>query len=136
MRVVKDKSGGRGIMSRTPRSRTLETFGRLVRVYRDAAGITQKELAKTLDYTNGWVSNVETGQLRPRAEQVWLLEQVLNLLSGALMAVYEQLDSESLPGWMHDWVPEEGRAVVLWWVVLFVFFGLFFSVVFVCFFFF
>jgi len=111
-------------MSRTPRSRTLETFGRLVRVYRDAAGITQKELAKTLDYTNGWVSNVETGQLRPRAEQVRLLEQALNLPPGALMAVYEQLDSESLPGWMHDWVPEEGRADVLRWVELLVIPGL------------
>jgi len=105
-------------MSRTPRSRTLETLGRLVRVYRDAAGITQKELAKTLDYTNGWLSNVETGQLRPRAEQVRLLEQALNLPSGALMAVYEQLDGESLPGWMRDWIPEEGRADVLRWVEL------------------
>jgi transcriptional regulator with XRE-family HTH domain len=60
-------------MGKTPRSGTLVTFGRLVRIYRDAAGLTQKELAKTLDYTNGWVSNVETGQLRPRVEQVRLL---------------------------------------------------------------
>jgi hypothetical protein len=34
------------------------------------------------------------------------------------MTVYEQLDSESLPGWMRDWIPEEGRANVLRWVEL------------------
>ena len=52
------------------RSPTLITLGRLVRTHRDAAGITQKGLAGTLGYTNGWVSNVETGQLRPRPEHV------------------------------------------------------------------
>ena len=40
-------------MGKKPRSETLVTFGRLVRIYRDSAGLTQKELAKTLDYTNG-----------------------------------------------------------------------------------
>jgi hypothetical protein len=34
------------------------------------------------------------------------------------MAVYEQLDGESLPGWMRDWIPEERRADVLRWVEL------------------
>jgi transcriptional regulator with XRE-family HTH domain len=106
------------------RSRTLVTFGRLVRIYRDAAGLTQKELAKELDYTNGWVSNVETGQLRPRPEQVSALEHALRLPAGALMTVYEQLDGESLPGWMRDWVPEERRADVLRWVELFIIPGL------------
>jgi transcriptional regulator with XRE-family HTH domain len=51
------------------------TLGRMVRTFRDAAGLTQKELASRLGYTNGWVSNVETGQLRPRPEQVTALEQ-------------------------------------------------------------
>lgn len=100
------------------RSRTLVTFGRLVRVHRDAAGLTQKELAKALGYTNGWVSNLETGQLRPRAEQVTALEHALKLPPGALMTVYEQLDSENLPGWIEDWVPEERTADVLRWVEL------------------
>ena len=111
-------------MGKRLRSETLATFGRLVRVYRDAASLTQKELAKSLDYTNGWVSNVETGVLRPRAEQVRLLEQALSLPPGALMTVYEQLDSESLPGWMRDWIPEESRADVLRWVELFIIPGL------------
>ena len=95
------------------RSPTLITLGRLVRTYRDAAGLTQKGLASALGYTNGWVSNVETGQLRPRPEQVTALERALSVPSGALMNVYEQLDAESLPGWFRDWVDEEERATVL-----------------------
>ena len=92
------------------RSPTLITLGRLVRTFRDAAGVTQKGLASALGYTNGWVSNVENGQLRPRPEQVTALEQELGAPPGALMNVYEQLDGESLPGWFREWVDEEERA--------------------------
>jgi transcriptional regulator with XRE-family HTH domain len=95
------------------RSPTLVTLGRMVRTFRDAAGLTQKELAKALGYTNGWLSNVETGQLRPRAEQVTALEQALGVPPGALMHVYEQLDGEILPGWFREWVDEEKQASVL-----------------------
>jgi transcriptional regulator with XRE-family HTH domain len=95
------------------RSPTLITLGRLVRTYRDAAGLTQKGLASALGYTNGWVSNVETGQLRPRPEQVAALERELSAPPGALMNVYEQLDAESLPGWFREWVDEEDAADVL-----------------------
>jgi len=94
------------------RSPTLITLGRLVRTFRDAAGLTQKGLASALGYTNGWVSNVETGQLRPRPEQVTALEHQLGAPPGALMNVYEQLDGESLPGWFRDWVDEEEKADV------------------------
>jgi transcriptional regulator with XRE-family HTH domain len=95
------------------RSPTLVTLGRMVRTFRDAAGLTQKELAKALGYTNGWVSNVETAQLRPRAEQITALERALRVPPGALMNVYEQLDGEVLPGWFREWVDEETRAEIL-----------------------
>jgi transcriptional regulator with XRE-family HTH domain len=85
----------------------------LVRTFRDAAGLTQKGLAGALGYTNGWVSNVENGQLRPRPEQVTALEQKLGVPPGALMNVYEQLDGETLPGWFREWVDEEERADVI-----------------------
>jgi transcriptional regulator with XRE-family HTH domain len=96
-----------------PRSPTLITLGRMVRTFREAGGLTQKELAKALDYTNGWLSNVELGQLRPRVEQVTALERALGAPQGGLMNIYEQLDAESLPGWFRDWVDEEARADVL-----------------------
>jgi transcriptional regulator with XRE-family HTH domain len=109
-RLLNPAKGGNMTKRRSP---TLITLGRLVRTYRDAAGLTQKGLASALGYTNGWVSNVETGQLRPRPEQVAALERALSVPSGALMNVYEQLDAESLPGWFRDWVDEEERADVI-----------------------
>ena len=42
-----------------PQSPTLITLGRLIRTYREAAGMIQKELANKLGYTNAWLSNVE-----------------------------------------------------------------------------
>jgi hypothetical protein len=39
-----------------PRSPTLITLGRLVRTFRDAAGLTQKGLAGALGYTNRAIS--------------------------------------------------------------------------------
>src|SRR4051794_37718938 len=96
-----------------PRSPTLITLGRLVRTYREAAGLTQKELAGRLDYTNAWLSNLETAQLRPRSDQVIAIERALDLPPGALMAVYEQLDGESLPGWFRPWLDEEKNASVI-----------------------
>jgi transcriptional regulator with XRE-family HTH domain len=95
------------------RSPTLVTLGRMVRTFRDAAGLTQKEFAKKLGYTNGWVSNVENAQLRPRSEQVTAMERALGVPPGALMNVYEQLDGEVLPGWFREWVDEESQADVL-----------------------
>lgn len=73
----------------------------------------QKELANRLGYSDGWLSNLETGQLRPRSEQVASIEEALSLPGGALMAVYDQLDNESLPGWFRPWLEEEKRATVV-----------------------
>jgi transcriptional regulator with XRE-family HTH domain len=105
------------MMGRPP-SPTLITLGRLVRTHRDAAGILQRELAGKLGYSDGWLSNLETGQLRPRRDQVIAVEQALNLPPGALITVYDQLDSESLPVWFRPWLEEEARANALRWVEL------------------
>jgi transcriptional regulator with XRE-family HTH domain len=101
-----------------PPSPTLVTLGRLVRTHRDAAGLLQRELAGKLGYSDGWLSNLETGQLRPRRDQVTALEQALSLPPGALIAVFEQLDTESLPIWFRPWLEEESRANALRWVEL------------------
>jgi transcriptional regulator with XRE-family HTH domain len=95
------------------RSPTLITLGRLVRAYREAAGLTQKELAGTLGYTNGWLSNLETAQLRPRIDQIESIEHALSLPKGVLLIVAEQLDAEVLPGWFRPWLDEERQATLL-----------------------
>lgn len=77
------------------------------------AGLPQKELARRLGYTNAWLSSLETAQLRPRTDQVTVMEQALGLPPGALLAVYEQLDGESLPGWFRPWLDEEKETTVI-----------------------
>ena len=79
-----------------PQSPTLITLGRLIRTYRKAAGMIQKELANKLGYTNAWLSNVETGQLHLRPEQITAFEEALKIPKGILMVVHDQLDKESL----------------------------------------
>jgi transcriptional regulator with XRE-family HTH domain len=97
----------------TRRSPTLVTLGRLIRAFRAEAGITQQQLGNKIGYTNGWLSNVETGQLRPRIEQVESIEAAMELPKGALTLVAKQLDEEILPGWFRPWVDEERQATVL-----------------------
>jgi transcriptional regulator with XRE-family HTH domain len=77
-------------MGKTPSS-TLITLGRLVRFCRDAAEIKQADLAKTLGYSVGWLSNVETGQLRARRDQVVAIEQALGLPQATLTDIYDDL---------------------------------------------
>jgi transcriptional regulator with XRE-family HTH domain len=97
----------------TPPSPTMITLGRLVRRYREAAGILQRDLARKLDYSEGWISQVETGRTRLRQEQVTAIERELDIPTGVLMDVHRQLDTEQIPGWFRPWLDEERVATVL-----------------------
>lgn len=77
-------------MGKTPNP-TLVTLGRLVRFCRDTANIKQADLARTLGYSEGWLSNVETGQLRARRDQVVAIENALGLPEASLTDVYDDL---------------------------------------------
>ncbi len=99
-------------MARRPNP-TLITLGRTIRMFREHAGMIQKELANKLGYTNAWLSNVETGQLRLRPEQVTAFEEALGIPPGVLMDIHALLDAESLPGYLRSWPEEEQRAEVI-----------------------
>jgi transcriptional regulator with XRE-family HTH domain len=95
------------------RNPTLVTLGRTVRTFREAGGMIQAQLAGKVGYTDAWLSNVETGQLRPRPEQLTALEEALGVPAGVLKNIYRQLDAESLPGYFRTGTEEERRASVL-----------------------
>lgn len=92
---------------------TLITLGRTIRIYREQAGLIQKELARKLGYTNAWLSNLETGQLRPRRDQITAIEEALGIPPGVLMSIRAQLDTEDLPGSLRSWTEEEQHAEVV-----------------------
>jgi transcriptional regulator with XRE-family HTH domain len=51
------------------------TFGKAVRAFRMAKGCTQEYLAQTINYSKAWLSNLETGQLRPERKVVIAIEK-------------------------------------------------------------
>jgi transcriptional regulator with XRE-family HTH domain len=73
----------------------------------------QESLATRVHYSKAWLSNVETGQVAPHAEQIVALEKALNLPPGALMNIREQFDAESLPRGCRPWTDEERRAAIM-----------------------
>ena len=89
---------------------TLITLGRTIRAFRESAGMIQIELAKQLGYTNAWLSNIETGQIRPRQDQLDAIEEILGIPSGVLLTIQKQHDAESLPGHLRPWPGEEWLA--------------------------
>ncbi len=95
------------------RSPTLITLGRTIRAFREHAGMIQIELAKQLGYTNAWLSNIETGQIRPREDQLTAIEDILKIPDGVLMTIRKQHDAESLPGHFRPWSGEEWLATVV-----------------------
>ncbi len=92
---------------------TLVTLGRAIRIFREATGMIQKEMANKLGYTNAWLSNLETGQLRPRQDQLTAIEEMLAIPPGVLFVIYAQLDKESLPGYDRSWPDEVQQASVV-----------------------
>ncbi|HEY0539317.1 MAG TPA: helix-turn-helix transcriptional regulator [Actinoallomurus sp.] len=89
------------------------TFGKAVRAFRMSKGSTQEALAQTLNYSKGWLSNVETGQLRPLRNTVIEFEVALGVTDEALLELYDELSKEKVPGWAKDWWDEEAQATGL-----------------------
>jgi transcriptional regulator with XRE-family HTH domain len=89
------------------------TFGKAVRAFRLAKGCTQEYLAQTINYSKAWLSNLETGQLRPERKVVVAIEKALAVKDEALLDLYDELSKESIPGWAKNWWEEEGRATTL-----------------------
>lgn len=85
-------------------------FGKSVRAFRVARGLTQEQLAQMISYSKGWLSNVETGQLRPVRKVVIAIQTALSISDNALIELYDLLSMETLPVWLRDWLEEERRA--------------------------
>lgn len=94
-------------------SPTLVKLGAAARRYREAAGLLQAQVAQRVNYSEGWLSNVETAQLRPKRAAVVALEGALGVPEGALTDLYDLVANETLPGWFRPWLEDERKATVL-----------------------
>ncbi|MFB9839580.1 helix-turn-helix domain-containing protein [Actinoallomurus acaciae] len=77
-----------------PISPSLRTLGAAIRRHREAAGMTQDYLAGLVNYSNGWLGSVETGQLCPQKQAVVELEKVLGLPEKVLLDIFDLIRYE------------------------------------------
>lgn len=90
-----------------------ETFGALLRFYRERAGITQEALGTHVQYSKSQVAMVERGERAPRGRLVELADQFLGT-QGALTLLAEKEFGESrLRPWTEDYLAEEQKAASL-----------------------
>lgn len=59
-------------------------MGEKIRMFREKAGMTQKELADALKLNQSSVARWETGEQNPTASKIGQIAQVLNCLPGDL----------------------------------------------------
>jgi transcriptional regulator with XRE-family HTH domain len=90
----------------------VEAVGRLVRLYRDAAGMRVAELSGTLGYGEDMVRKIERGARIPRPEFLDKADEVLNA-GGVLKAFMEDMRSARYPKKVRELKELEDRAVEL-----------------------
>jgi transcriptional regulator with XRE-family HTH domain len=90
----------------------LRTVGRQVRMWREAAGMTQPELGEAIGYGGEMVSSVERGRRIPKPDFLDKSDEVLGA-GGKLSAMKEDVEKARYPKKVRDLAKLEGEAVEL-----------------------
>lgn len=85
-------------------------WGSELRHYRQAANLSQPELAQRIFCSRQLVGAMETGGRVPDLSRVKLCDEALDT-GGALQRLFTKLDLSAFPRWFRDWPPHEARAV-------------------------
>lgn len=87
-------------------------WGRELRHYRKAAGLTQGQLAERIHFSESLISGVETGQLPASPEFAQTCDEILNT-GGALRRLLDWRKGQALPSWFGKWRDKEQDAITL-----------------------
>ncbi|WP_424529050.1 helix-turn-helix domain-containing protein [Sphaerisporangium viridialbum] len=87
-------------------------WGRELRHYRQAAGLTQAQLAQKIHFSEGLISGVETGQLPASPEFAQACDTTLTT-GGALHRLLDWRRGQVFPSWFGKWRDKEQAATVL-----------------------
>ncbi|MHB9861854.1 helix-turn-helix domain-containing protein [Streptomyces sp. YIM S03343] len=85
-------------------------YGKLVRLFRERAGLTQQALADVIGYSVETVASVEQGRRPAKASFTRAVERVLEAC-GALEALQEDVDLAKFPLFFQDFAALEAEAV-------------------------
>jgi transcriptional regulator with XRE-family HTH domain len=86
-----------------------KAFGRLLRFYREQAGVSQETLGRETGYSKSQVAMIERGQRRPRGSFVEIADPFLRA-QGALLELAEELSASGIAAWFEDYLEEERKA--------------------------
>lgn len=86
-------------------------WGRALRHLRQAAGLTQPQLAETINFSISLISGVETGQLPATPEFAKACDKALDT-GGILLLLLDWRKGEVIPSWF-DWPKYEAEARIL-----------------------
>ncbi|MFC6084273.1 Scr1 family TA system antitoxin-like transcriptional regulator [Sphaerisporangium aureirubrum] len=87
-------------------------FGFELRKHREAAGLTQRELADKIQYTNVMISAVENAKRTPSLDFAERCDAALHL-DGALVRLWPFIHHSATPTWFRPWLDLEREATVL-----------------------
>ncbi|WP_052424322.1 helix-turn-helix domain-containing protein [Nonomuraea candida] len=87
-------------------------WGRELRHYRKAAGLTQGQLSERIHFSEGLISGIETGRLPASFEFARSCDSVLNT-GGALYRLLDWRKGPLFPSWFEPWDETEKAAVAL-----------------------
>ncbi|WP_413802342.1 helix-turn-helix domain-containing protein [Streptomyces iranensis] len=92
---------------------SLKTFGAVVKVFRERAGLTQEELAPLVRYSPQTIASIEQGRRFPQQDFVDRSEDVLDAF-GVLRAAAKYLARrKGLASWFRQWAGLEEQAISL-----------------------
>jgi transcriptional regulator with XRE-family HTH domain len=89
-------------------------YGKLVRLFRDRAGLTQQELAEAVGYSCEQVASVEQGR-RPAKSAFTEAAEVVLGAGGALAVLQADVDLARLPAFFQNFAAIEPDAVSFFW---------------------
>ncbi|MBC6457610.1 helix-turn-helix domain-containing protein [Actinomadura sp. HBU206391] len=98
-------------------------WGRELRHYRLAAGLTQTRLGELIHFSESLISGIETGQLPASADFAQICDEALNT-GGALSRLLDWRKADRFPSWFGEWPKIEAQATVLRTFQLSVVYGL------------
>ncbi|WUC12080.1 helix-turn-helix domain-containing protein [Streptomyces sp. NBC_00564] len=90
-----------------------ESFGALLRFFRERAGMTQEGLGKHVGYSKSQVAMVERGERSPKGKLVEIADQVLGAQGALLVLAEKEFEKGGVPPWTEDYLVEERKAAAL-----------------------
>ncbi|MGW0536007.1 helix-turn-helix domain-containing protein [Streptomyces sp. NPDC003032] len=88
-----------------------ESFGALLRFYRERAGMTQEALGTHVQYSKSQVAMVERGERAPKGKLVEIADEVLGAQGALVLLAEKEFSKSGLRLWTEDFLEHEKVAM-------------------------